>query len=52
MIRYSGAKAVPLTLDEKDNFEINIDKLEDIISEKTSLIIINNPNFCHTNFLL
>ena len=44
MIKYSGAKAVPLTLDEKDNFEINIDKLEDIISEKTSLIIINNPN--------
>ena len=44
MIKYSGAKAVPLTLDEKDNFEINIDKLEDIITEKTSLIIINNPN--------
>ena len=44
MIKYSGSKAVPLTLDEKDNFEINIDKLEDIISEKTSLIIINNPN--------
>ena len=44
MIKYSGAKAVPLTLDEKDNFEINIDKLKDIISEKTSLIIINNPN--------
>jgi len=44
MIKYSGAKAVPLTLDERDNFEINIDKLEDIISEKTSLIIINNPN--------
>ena len=44
MIKYSGAKAVPLVLDEKDNFEINIDKLEDIISEKTSLIIINNPN--------
>ena len=44
MIKYSGAKAVPLTLDEKDNFEINLDKLEDIITEKTSLIIINNPN--------
>ena len=44
MIKYSGAKAVPLVLDEKDNFEINIDKLEDIITEQTSLIIINNPN--------
>ncbi len=44
MIKYSGAKPVPLNLDEEDNFEINIDKLESLISKKTSLIIINNPN--------
>ena len=44
MIRYSGAKAVPLQLSEKDNFEINLDKLKELISDKTSLIIINNPN--------
>ena len=44
MINFSGAKAVPLNLNEEDNFEIDIDKLESLITEKTSLIIINNPN--------
>ena len=44
MIRFSGAKPVPLFLTEEDNFEINIDKLKKLINFKTSLIIINNPN--------
>ncbi len=44
MINFSGAKGVPLQLCEEDNFEINIDKLERLITNKTSLIIINNPN--------
>ncbi len=44
MIKFSGAKATPLNLDEEDNFEINIEKLKNLISEKTSLVIINNPN--------
>lgn len=44
MIKFSGAKAIPLNLDEEDNFEINIDKLKNLISENTSLVIINNPN--------
>ena len=44
MINFSGAKAIPLNLDEEDNFEININKLKELISEKTSLVIINNPN--------
>ncbi len=44
MINYSGAKGVPLNLSEEDNFEINIEKLEKLITHKTSLIIINNPN--------
>ena len=44
MINFSGAKGVPLKLSEEDNFEINIDKLEKLITNKTSLIIINNPN--------
>ena len=44
MINFSGAKGVPLKLVEEDNFEINIDKLEQLITNKTSLIIINNPN--------
>ncbi|MDA9748938.1 pyridoxal phosphate-dependent aminotransferase [Pelagibacteraceae bacterium] len=44
MIKFSGAKAVPLYLDEEDNFEINFDKLKKLITSKTNLIIINNPN--------
>ncbi len=44
MINFSGAKGVPLKLTEEDNFEINIEKLEKLITKKTSLIIINNPN--------
>jgi len=44
MIKFSGAKGIPLKLNEEDDFEINITQLEKLISEKTSLIIINNPN--------
>ena len=44
MINFSGAKAIPLQLSEKDDFEINVDKLEKLITNKTSLIILNNPN--------
>ena len=44
MINFSGAKPVPLILDEADNFEINLDNMKDLITSKTSLIIINNPH--------
>jgi aspartate/methionine/tyrosine aminotransferase len=44
MINFSGAKGVPLYLTEEDDFEINIEKLERLITKNTSLIIINNPN--------
>ncbi len=44
MIKFSGAKPVPLFLDEQDNFEINFKKLKNKLTSKTSLIIINNPN--------
>jgi len=44
MIKYSGAKPVPLILKEKNNFEIDIDELSKLITNKTRLIIINNPN--------
>ncbi len=44
MIKYSGAKPIALNLDEKDNFEIDAKKLESLITDKTRLIIINNPN--------
>ena len=44
MIKFSGAKGIPLELSEGDNFEINTRKLEKLITKNTSLIIINNPN--------
>ncbi len=44
MIKYSGATPIPLYLNEDDNFEINLDQLKNLITKKTSLIIINNPN--------
>ena len=44
MIKFSGAKPVALKLKPEDNFEINIDDLEQLINKKTKLIIINNPN--------
>ena len=44
VIDYAGAKAIPLILKEKDNFEIDVDLMISLINEKTRLIIINNPN--------
>lgn len=44
MINYSGAKAIPLILKEKNNFEINVDELSKLITSKTKLIILNNPH--------
>ena len=44
MIKFSGAKPVPMFLEEEDNFEINYDKLKKLITHQTSLIIINNPH--------
>ena len=44
MIKYSGAKPIPLVLKEKDNFEVNVERLEELITNKTRLIILNNQN--------
>ena len=44
MIKYSGASPVPLKLREEDNFEVNCESLEKLITSKTRLIILNNPN--------
>ena len=44
MIKYSGATAVPLILKEEDDFEVNLENLEQLITKNTRLIILNNPN--------
>jgi len=42
-INYSGAKAVPYRLSEKEGFSFSADELLNKINNRTSLIIINSP---------
>ena len=39
MINYTGAKAVPYNLSDKDNFNINPEKIFSLINDKTRLLI-------------
>jgi aspartate/methionine/tyrosine aminotransferase len=43
MIRFCGAKAVPLPLREENEFSIDRDELRKLANSKTKLIIINTP---------
>ncbi|MDR2175971.1 MAG: pyridoxal phosphate-dependent aminotransferase [Synergistaceae bacterium] len=43
VIRFSGAKAVPMPLLEKNDFRVDLDRLKRDINERTKLIILNNP---------
>jgi len=43
VIKFAGAKPVPMPLLEKNNFRLDIKKLESDINERTRVIIINNP---------
>tara|TARA_B100000686_G_scaffold305938_1_gene344882 strand:+ start:2266 stop:3441 length:1176 start_codon:yes stop_codon:yes gene_type:complete len=42
-INYSGAKAIPIPLLEKNNFSIDIEQTISLITDKTSLLILNSP---------
>lgn len=44
MINYSGAKAVPMKLEESKDFNAIIDDLEKLITSRTKLLILNYPN--------
>ncbi len=43
MINFTGATPVPLPLREENGFEIDVDELESLITERTRLLIINSP---------
>ncbi len=43
VINYSGAKAIPIALEEDLNFSFKAENVLDKISDKTRLIIINSP---------
>ena len=44
MINYSGAKAVPYDLTEDKDLKFSADKILSLITEKTRLLILINPN--------
>jgi len=43
MIRYLGAKAVPVQLHEEKDFGLEVDELAALITDRTRLIILNSP---------
>jgi aspartate/methionine/tyrosine aminotransferase len=44
MIRYVGARPVPIRLREERQFRLDADELRDLVTERTRLIIINSPH--------
>jgi len=43
MINFTGAKAVPLPLEEEHGFACTPEKLDELVTDKTKLVIINSP---------
>ena len=43
VVKFSGAKPVPMPLLEKNDFRVDLEQLKRDINEKTRLIIVNNP---------
>jgi len=43
VIRYTGARPVPIRLREEKDFGLDVDELASLITERTKLIILNSP---------
>jgi aspartate aminotransferase len=43
MLRFSGAKAVPLPIREENEFNFDLDEFESLLTPKTRLVILNSP---------
>lgn len=43
LIKFAGAKPVPIPLEENDNFEIDHEYVKENITKKTKMIILNSP---------
>lgn len=43
MIRFQGAKPVPIPLRESRDFSLDVNELRDLITDRTKLIILNSP---------
>ncbi len=44
MIRFQGAKPVPIPLREKRGFSLDINELKDRLTDRTKLVILNSPH--------
>ena len=44
MINYAGGTAVPIPLEERFDFSLDVDRLEALVTDNTKLIIVNSPN--------
>jgi len=43
LINFVGAKPVPIPLKEENDFRLDVDELESLVTSKTKLLIINSP---------
>ncbi len=43
LINFVGAKPVPIPLKEENDFRLDVDELESLVTPKTKLLIINSP---------
>ncbi len=43
VIRYAGARPVPIPLHEEKDFRLDVDQLASLINDRTRLIILNSP---------
>ncbi len=44
MINYAGGTAVPIPLEERFDFSLDVDRLESLVTHNTKLLIVNSPN--------
>ena len=44
MINYAGGTAVPIPLEERFDFSLDVDRLESLVTDNTKLLIVNSPN--------
>jgi aspartate aminotransferase len=44
VIKFIGAKAVPIQLREENDFRLDTDELKKLVTDKTKMIIINSPH--------